>query len=597
MTTHLDTPTASAAPAVAVDAAATWLLIGGWPDAAHLPPRPPNAFLHTVLVLDAASLPSAVPDGLPSWPMEWWHGLCADATAHGFAQDVWQGHSVTVVLASPPAQCGAVWRELHCQADAVWIAPQWLTAATAAATSVARLCRREAQLCLTRPKEAHDVSTMSQWPETMQSAWQQAGFVWLQTPSKEAKEATCIVARYRPRWPVPARLPVQRCAIVIGAGLAGAAVCHRLTQRGWSVTLIDQGSGPAQGASALPVGMMSEHRTANDTPLSQLSRLGLAVHRRRLARDVPVGAGWQPTAVTNRRVSAPAHALGQEAPSPDTDTCAALVRPSALVAAWLKAAHATGRCTVVWNAPVERLTFSDADVETEATPRCWRVWGAGERLWASAPHVIVTAAFGSAALLSPHAQHVGEGQTLRPVKGQLSYGPLEGHPLAEHAQRDQGVFVPSYEDCQHSSGLTRLWAMGSTYERGQIDTWVTDAAHQRNAQSLHAMIPAAAARLQAQQARGVLQGWAGIRCASLDRMPLVGAVPHIGTLKPSMRLHDVPRVTGLWTICALGSRGLSVAELLAAHLVAQLEETPWPMPRSLGETLDPARFALKAARR
>jgi tRNA 5-methylaminomethyl-2-thiouridine biosynthesis bifunctional protein len=141
-----------------------------------------------------------------------------------------------------------------------------------------------------------------------------------------------------------------------------------------------------------------------------------------------------------------------------------------------------------------------------------------------------------------------------------------------------------------------MWTMGSTYERGHTDPSLTQQAHDRNAQSLQAMHPAAYEYMQAQQAQGQLHGWAGIRCASLDRLPLVGAVPAIASLKPSLRLHEVPRVAGLWTICAMGSRGLTLAELAGEFLVAQLEGEPWPLPRALGEALDPARFALKAAR-
>ncbi|MCU0927326.1 MAG: FAD-dependent oxidoreductase, partial [Hydrogenophaga sp.] len=62
--------------------------------------------------------------------------------------------------------------------------------------------------------------------------------------------------------------PRERHALVIGAGLAGAAVCFALARRGWRLTLMDAASGPAQGASALPVGMLSPHVTRAPTPLS-----------------------------------------------------------------------------------------------------------------------------------------------------------------------------------------------------------------------------------------------------------------------------------------------------------------------------------------
>jgi tRNA 5-methylaminomethyl-2-thiouridine biosynthesis bifunctional protein len=145
-------------------------------------------------------------------------------------------------------------------------------------------------------------------------------------------------------------------------------------------------------------------------------------------------------------------------------------------------------------------------------------------------------------------------------------------------------------------GEQRIWAMGSTYERGHTDLTVTAAAHARNATSLHTLCPAAHEDMQAQQAAGTLNAWVGIRCASLDRLPLVGAVPALGLLKPSLRLSEVPRIPGLWTVCAMGSRGLTLAELAAELLSAHMESEPWPLPQALGEALDPARFALKATR-
>ena len=82
-----------------------------------------------------------------------------------------------------------------------------------------------------------------------------------------------------------------RQALVIGAGLAGAAVCGELARRGWQIDLLDSASGPAQGASALPVGMLSPHVTRSPTPLSRLSALGMQATLGELKRLVPQGQG------------------------------------------------------------------------------------------------------------------------------------------------------------------------------------------------------------------------------------------------------------------------------------------------------------------
>ena len=110
---------------------------------------------------------------------------------------------------------------------------------------------------------------------------------------------------------------------------------------------------------------------------------------------------------------------------------------------------------------------------------------------------------------------------------------LGGKDEAPDPVRDHGVYVPCFEDSTHPCG-GRLWAMGSTYERGQTDTTVTAAGHDRNAASLASTLPNAHALFETQRAAGELQGWAQVRCASLDRLPLMGAVPDAAALQHVM---------------------------------------------------------------
>jgi tRNA 5-methylaminomethyl-2-thiouridine biosynthesis bifunctional protein len=171
--------------------------------------------------------------------------------------------------------------------------------------------------------------------------------------------------------------------------------------------------------------------------------------------------------------------------------------------------------------------------------------------------------------------------------------------------------VPDYAD----AGLppdwpARIWSMGSTYARGQAHTDIRDAAHEDNARSLAAMYPAAAERLRSELANGQLLGWAQVRCASLDRLPLVGAMPDVQALQQSMdvagkrrgrlALEDAPRQPGLYLLTALGSRGLSLAHWCASLLAGQIDDgsaAETPIEPDLIRALDPARFAWKLARR
>ena len=201
-----------------------------------------------------------------------------------------------------------------------------------------------------------------------------------------------------------------RSALVIGAGLAGAAVCAALARRGWSTTLLDAGSGPAQAASALPVGMLSPHVTKAPTALSRLSALGVADTRAELERLLPLGHGWQTCEVDN---------LGHD----PGRWPAALVRPAALVQAWLNEARQTAGLTTLWNAPVACLRQSTSRQGATHPSASWQALDAEGHLLAEAPVAVVAAAFGSLALLQASAPALGAAALpLRPVKGQMSLG-------------------------------------------------------------------------------------------------------------------------------------------------------------------------------
>jgi tRNA 5-methylaminomethyl-2-thiouridine biosynthesis bifunctional protein len=107
-------------------------------------------------------------------------------------------------------------------------------------------------------------------------------------------------------------------------------------------------------------------------------------------------------------------------------------------------------------------------------------------------------------------------------------------------------------------------------------------------------------------AGATLQGRSGWRLHSADRLPIAGQVP-LSAPSPSGpsgpagqvrgRSRDMPRHPGLFVLTALGSRGLTLAPLLARLVAAQATGTPWPMERDLVEAVDPTRWALRRSRR
>ena len=97
-----------------------------------------------------------------------------------------------------------------------------------------------------------------------------------------AKKRDMLCGRLEQAGAVPAA-PTRR-AIVIGAGLAGSAVCERLAARQWEVVLIERHDGPAQEASGNHAGAFHPLVTRDDSFMARLSRASFPLRAAPLGR-------------------------------------------------------------------------------------------------------------------------------------------------------------------------------------------------------------------------------------------------------------------------------------------------------------------------
>ena len=426
----------------------------------------------------------------------------------------------------------------------------------------------------------------------------QCGFRIEKAPGLPPKR-DCLRGVFAPAWqvrrrepPTPAATP-GRC-VVIGAGLAGAAVAASLARRGWEVVVLEAAERAAAGASGLPVGLMAPHVSPDDALLSRLTRVGIRAAWPQLVRWLDEGVDWKASGVIERRQPGddrlPAHWSADGAneswhaddlPGADDGPSAgaarhsgepalrhrraAWVRPARLVAAWL-------------GQPGIRVRFGCrvAAIETPtASTSCCVLRDADGAVLAEADRVVIACGFESEAL--------APGFALQPVRGQVEWGlaPADA-PLPAVPLNGDGHLIARVPDPEGSARA--LWLAGATFDRDSRDLAPRMADTAFNRQRLARLAPQAARCLDRTAFDpGEARSWTGIRCACGDRRPLVG--PRSGD-----------EASPVWLCTALGSRGLSFAALCAELLAARWQAEPLPLPARLAQALDTRRAVRAPAR-
>lgn len=416
----------------------------------------------------------------------------------------------------------------------------------------------------------------------MRRALQSLGFEVELAPGF-ANKPEMTVARHAPRH-MPQRpagrealAPTARHAVIVGAGLAGAACALALSRAGVACTVVDALAGPAQASSGNPAGLFHGTLNPDDGPHARFNRAaalatqallaelglphqhGLLRLETRLAREaMPSVPGYVEPLLPEQASALASSALAHPAwfyPG------GGAVDPAAYVRAMLAASGA-------------ELAVDTAIAAIHEDGDGWRLVDAAGGTLARAPLVVLAGGHAQLPLLGEFAAD------LTVQRGQLTHLPeapwCPGLPIA-----GDGYVI--------ADGRGGVWC-GATAQDGDLDPALREADQADNLTryarlaGLHAM-PAAA-----------LAGRVAWRLMSPDRLPLIGGLPLPGTaLADQLRLQ--PRRPGLVVCTAFASRGISWAAL-AGRLVAALAlGTPRPLEAELLDAVDPLRFALRRQRR
>ena len=406
--------------------------------------------------------------------------------------------------------------------------------------------------------------------------------------------------RFVPRGPAPAAAPPGRDAIVVGAGLAGAAVAAALARLGAAVTVFDRHPEPAAEASGNPAGLF--HGTVNeeDGTHARLFRAAALVAQREYRAAIGLGVpgsadgllrletrpgGAGAMRATLSRLGLPAdyvQALDAHAAS----RLAGVELPAdawfypgggwIAPAAWARVALETPGVRFVGGMSIAALSRDSGQ---------WMLHDRSGRTVAQAPVLVLANAAQAARLLAALG---APPWPLEHSRGQVTWwAPPQPLPLKLPVAGD-GYALP-LADGRVLCGATR--AAG---EPGD-DAAPRPADHRQNLERLQRLTG-----LAAPTDPGLLDGRVGWRLHSGDRLPIAGAVPWpVDRMAPGQRLDQarlLPREPGLYVLTALGARGLTLAPLLGRLVAAMATATPWPLEQDLADAVDPGRWIVRGAR-
>jgi tRNA 5-methylaminomethyl-2-thiouridine biosynthesis bifunctional protein len=419
-------------------------------------------------------------------------------------------------------------------------------------------------------------------------------------------------ARFEPRFAprrAPARAPgapdLRRHAVIVGAGLAGCATAWVLAQQGWSSVLLDRHAQPAMEASGNPAGAFhgtlnpqdGAHARFNRTAalhaqgvITQALQAGVAGQANGLLRLEKAGADGAAMRATLESLGLPpdyVQALGAAQASERSSITlehAAWFYPGA---GWVDPGALARYFLLQCGSACEfrgGITVDSVQRQGEA----WIVADPSDVPIAQAP-VLVLANAGAAPGLINSSDSLA--WPLQSMRGQLSALPIALLPAGSRVPSlpitGDGFVLPA-----HAGQLI----FGATSVLGDMEPGVRESDHNSNLQALQRLCG-----LGGSVAAATLEGRVGWRCTSADRLPLIGAVPalrvHQGAPTRIDQARFVPREAGLYVFIGLGSRGITWSALGARLLASMICGSPAPLATGLIDSVDPARFSVRQARR
>jgi tRNA 5-methylaminomethyl-2-thiouridine biosynthesis bifunctional protein len=411
-------------------------------------------------------------------------------------------------------------------------------------------------------------ATAATWSVAAQvrGALEATGFEVHKRPGFGAKKEmlTALYATGNPSTDPDSKNPSRekkRQATVVGAGLAGAAVCERLCARGWDVTLVERRGESAAEASGNHAGAFHPIVTPDDSVFARLTRSAFLLALRKF--ESLENLRWDPCGAlqlarnekeeASQRASIAALGLPPQYARLVTreEASALAAAPVAAGGLWFSQAG--------WLQP---RSLVEALLEACGS-RLTKVFGSEFSFQAGNDdqrNTVILATAGDSLLKIPHVR-------LRRVRGQLTYLPQEAFAPPRVVVLRGGMVLPPVEG---------LCVVGASFDIDDDDPELRASSNEGNLERLERILPGALSAAELKE----MEGKVGFRSVARDRLPLVGALDE-----------------SLHCVLALGSRGIIWSSLAAELLASALEGEPLPLEGPLADALSPARFARRFARK
>jgi len=395
-----------------------------------------------------------------------------------------------------------------------------------------------------------------------------------------ADERRRFAPRHRPQRPVgrEAIAPGARRAVIVGAGLAGAACALALAREGVACTVVDALAAPAQASSGNPAGLF--HGTVNpDDGLHARFNRAAALATQALLADLGLPHQTGLLRLETRLDLAGMHDVPGYVQALSAERASELAGTALGHPAWFYAGGGAldpaAYTRAMLAASGAELRPGQSIAALRETAGGWQLLDAQGRLVDESPLVVLAGGHSQLPLLGD----VGADLVIQ--RGQLSH----------LAQAPWCPAVPvAGEGYAIADGCGGLWC-GATGQDGDLDPTLREADQADNF-ARYARLASLPALPQAP-----LAGRVAWRLIAPDRLPLIGGLAALGPGADADQLRLRPRRPGLVVCTAFASRGITWAALAGRLATALALGSPRPVEAELLDAVDPLRFALRRARR